>query len=137
MGLSGVVVDDRRRQNLRDEGTAFGGGFGLRQCGGQRLERRFDILGRAEEVDIRRLRQLHLPPDAVKTRVDQQGKGQIGVAQGVRRAEFCPAVLPFRRRDPDQLGTVFRRPGDIPGGLVAAETAVGCVCGIQEGCLWF
>ena len=64
--------------------------------------------------------------------MDQQRKGQIGIAQRVGGAQLRPAVFALRGGDADQLGAVLAGPGDVAGRLAAAEAVIGGVHRVEE-----
>ena len=111
-------MDNRGRQAGGNEFADGSRRFGRRPGFRQGLILRLHLRRGGVQIQIRRKGQLHISGNALHPRPDQQGKRQIGVAKRIGSAKLRPAVLPFRRRNPDQLGAVLRRPGDIPGRCV-------------------
>ena len=115
-----------------DKRAGCRGGLRLLQSGGQAAEGSEHFVRCLIEVQIRAGRQRQIPGDAVQSCPDQQGKGKIGIAQRIRRPKLRPPVLPLRRRDPNELGTILRRPRNVAGRLAAPEPAIGFLLGVQK-----
>ena len=87
--------------------TRFCRGFCVRERCGQRLILRSDLLRRGVKVDVRACGQLCAAAYAVETGVDEEGIGNIRVADRVRGSKFRAAVLALGGGNADELRAVF------------------------------
>ena len=90
-----------------DKVTVKGQGIRFLERGRQTLKAAQDFFRRRKEVEISARRQGKSRLDAVKPRVDQKGKGQVGVHPGIGRAQLGSFPETRRRGDADELGAVF------------------------------
>ena len=79
-----VNINDLLRDVLPDKGALTHDGDGLVQGGRQRFELPQDLLWRAVEIDVCHSGRQQALRNGIKSRVDQQSKGQIGIGGGVR-----------------------------------------------------
>ena len=80
----------------------------------------------------RALPQRPVEPGDAPVAAHQQGEGQIRIRCRIGGTQFSTAVFPDCCGDPDQLGTVFRRPGDIGRRFPLPQPPVRVFCRIQK-----